>query len=157
MTASLATVSYIGSTILFILSLGGLSNPETARRGNLFGIVGMAIAVITTLAVVAGSLERFALELRHDFEEIAARRNIDDLVGSERTGLFQLVQSGDDRGQRARKVCQRPDRAQLPQDRQNNTFQYADTLSWTYGTHSMKWGADVRHVNAYLMCSARVG
>ena len=46
MTSSLATVSYIGATILFILSLGGLSNPETARRGNLFGIVGMAIAGI---------------------------------------------------------------------------------------------------------------
>ena len=42
MSASLATVSYIGATILFILSLGGLSNPETARRGNLYGMVGMA-------------------------------------------------------------------------------------------------------------------
>jgi NAD(P) transhydrogenase subunit beta len=49
MTSSLATVSYIGATILFILSLGGLSNPETARRGNLFGIVGMAIAVLATV------------------------------------------------------------------------------------------------------------
>jgi len=49
MTASLATVSYIGATILFILSLGGLSNPETARRGNVFGIVGMAIAVLATV------------------------------------------------------------------------------------------------------------
>ena len=49
MTASLATVSYIGATILFILSLGGLSNPETARRGNVFGIIGMAIAVVATL------------------------------------------------------------------------------------------------------------
>ncbi|MDE2605692.1 MAG: Re/Si-specific NAD(P)(+) transhydrogenase subunit beta [Burkholderiales bacterium] len=49
MNASLATVSYIGSTILFILSLGGLSNPETARRGNLFGIIGMAIAVLATV------------------------------------------------------------------------------------------------------------
>ena len=49
MTASLATVAYIGATILFILSLGGLSNPETARRGNVFGIVGMAIAVLATV------------------------------------------------------------------------------------------------------------
>jgi NAD(P) transhydrogenase subunit beta len=49
MNASLATVSYIGSTILFILSLGGLSNPETARRGNAFGMVGMAIAVLATV------------------------------------------------------------------------------------------------------------
>ena len=49
MTASLATVAYIGATILFILSLGGLSHPETARRGNLFGIVGMAIAVLATI------------------------------------------------------------------------------------------------------------
>ncbi|UFS55749.1 Re/Si-specific NAD(P)(+) transhydrogenase subunit beta [Comamonadaceae bacterium M7527] len=49
MSASLATVSYIGATILFILSLGGLSNQETARRGNLYGIVGMAIAVAATV------------------------------------------------------------------------------------------------------------
>src|SRR5512139_3675700 len=49
MTASLATVAYIGATILFILSLGGLSHPETARRGNLFGMVGMAIAVLATV------------------------------------------------------------------------------------------------------------
>lgn len=49
MTESLATVAYIGATILFILSLGGLANPETARRGNLFGIVGMAIAVLATV------------------------------------------------------------------------------------------------------------
>ncbi|HOY34462.1 MAG TPA: Re/Si-specific NAD(P)(+) transhydrogenase subunit beta [Piscinibacter sp.] len=49
MTASLATVAYIGATILFILSLGGLANPETARRGNLFGMIGMAIAVIATV------------------------------------------------------------------------------------------------------------
>jgi len=49
MTDSLATVAYIGAIILFILSLGGLSNPETARRGNVFGIVGMAIAVLATV------------------------------------------------------------------------------------------------------------
>jgi NAD(P) transhydrogenase subunit beta len=49
MSASLASVSYIAATILFILSLGGLSNPETARRGNLYGVIGMAIAVLATV------------------------------------------------------------------------------------------------------------
>jgi NAD(P) transhydrogenase subunit beta len=49
MTATLATVSYIGATILFILSLGGLSNPETSRRGNLYGMIGMTIAVLATV------------------------------------------------------------------------------------------------------------
>jgi NAD(P) transhydrogenase subunit beta len=49
MSASLATVSYIAATILFILSLGGLSNPETSRRGNLYGMIGMGIAVLATV------------------------------------------------------------------------------------------------------------
>jgi len=48
-TTELATVSYIGATILFILSLGGLSNQETALRGNLYGMVGMTIAVLATI------------------------------------------------------------------------------------------------------------
>ena len=43
-------VSYIIATILFILALGGLSNQETARRGNWYGIIGMAIALVATLA-----------------------------------------------------------------------------------------------------------
>ncbi len=49
MSASLSTVSYIGATILFILSLGGLSNQESSRRGNLFGMIGMTIAVLATV------------------------------------------------------------------------------------------------------------
>ncbi|MEK7316147.1 MAG: NAD(P)(+) transhydrogenase (Re/Si-specific) subunit beta, partial [Candidatus Eisenbacteria bacterium] len=49
MSAGLATVAYIAATILFILSLGGLSNPETSRRGNIFGIIGMALAVLATI------------------------------------------------------------------------------------------------------------
>jgi len=49
MSGNLATVSYIGATILFILSLGGLSNPETSRRGNLYGMIGMTVAVLATV------------------------------------------------------------------------------------------------------------
>src|SRR3970282_1783210 len=49
MSVTLATVSYIGATILFILSPGGLSNPESSRRGNLYGMIGMAIAVLATV------------------------------------------------------------------------------------------------------------
>ena len=49
MSATLATASYIGATILFILSLGGLSNPETSRRGNLYGMIGMTLAVLATV------------------------------------------------------------------------------------------------------------
>ena len=49
MSSSLATVAYIGATILFILSLGGLSNQTTALRGNLYGMVGMTLAVLATV------------------------------------------------------------------------------------------------------------
>jgi NAD(P) transhydrogenase subunit beta len=49
MSESLASVSYLGAAILFILSLGGLSNPETSRRGNLYGIIGMSLAVLATI------------------------------------------------------------------------------------------------------------
>jgi NAD(P) transhydrogenase subunit beta len=48
-SAGLVTASYIAATILFILALGGLSNQETARRGNWYGIVGMAIALLATI------------------------------------------------------------------------------------------------------------
>ncbi len=49
MSANLATVSYIGATILFILSLGGLSNQATSLRGNLYGMIGMTLAVLATV------------------------------------------------------------------------------------------------------------
>ena len=49
MSSSLATVAYIGATILFVLSLGGLSNQATALRGNLYGMIGMTLAVLATV------------------------------------------------------------------------------------------------------------
>src|SRR5512141_1707083 len=49
MSANLANVAYIGATILFILSLGGLSSPESSRRGNLYGMIGMTLAVLATV------------------------------------------------------------------------------------------------------------
>jgi len=49
MSAGIITSAYIAASVLFILSLGGLSNQESARRGNLFGILGMAIAIVATI------------------------------------------------------------------------------------------------------------
>ena len=49
LSAGIVTVAYIGATILFILALGGLSNQETARRGNVYGMVGMGIALLATV------------------------------------------------------------------------------------------------------------
>ena len=64
MNQSLITIAYIAASALFILSLGGLSQQSTARRGNLYGILGMLIALVATVfamkdgnyAVLAGTL-----------------------------------------------------------------------------------------------------
>jgi NAD(P) transhydrogenase subunit beta len=50
MSADLAALCYLVAGALFILALRGLSSPETSRRGNLFGMIGMTIAIVTTLA-----------------------------------------------------------------------------------------------------------
>src|ERR1700735_1616622 len=50
MSANLSAVLYLVAGVLFILSLRGLSSPATSRQGNFFGMIGMAIAVATTLA-----------------------------------------------------------------------------------------------------------
>ncbi|MES2601219.1 MAG: NAD(P)(+) transhydrogenase (Re/Si-specific) subunit beta [Pseudomonadota bacterium] len=50
MNANLAALLYLVAGVLFILSLRGLSSPASSRQGNFFGMIGMAIAIVTTLA-----------------------------------------------------------------------------------------------------------
>src|SRR5271169_2717048 len=52
MNANIAALAYLASGVLFILTLRGLSNPETSRRGNFLGMFGMALAVAVTLATL---------------------------------------------------------------------------------------------------------
>jgi len=56
----LARALYIGATVLFILTLGGLSNQESARKGNMYGMLGMSIAIIAGL-ITSIALETFIL------------------------------------------------------------------------------------------------
>lgn len=58
MLTSLAQAVYLVAAILFVLSLAGLSKQETARRGNLYGIAGMALALLATVALAAELSER---------------------------------------------------------------------------------------------------
>lgn len=72
MTEGLVTVAYIGATILFILALGGLSNQETARRGNIYGIVGMTLAILATI---------FGPEVTSNFESMIGAMLIGACIG----------------------------------------------------------------------------
>ena len=56
MNANIAAVLYLVSGVLFILSLRGLSSPATSRKGNLYGMVGMTLAILVTLALAKPSL-----------------------------------------------------------------------------------------------------
>ncbi len=51
MSANSVSLAYLVAAVLFILTLKGLSSPMTSRRGNMFGMIGMAIAVLTTLSL----------------------------------------------------------------------------------------------------------
>ncbi|HTO29334.1 MAG TPA: NAD(P)(+) transhydrogenase (Re/Si-specific) subunit beta, partial [Devosia sp.] len=55
MSADIAALLYLVSGVLFIMALRGLSSPRSSRQGNTFGMIGMGIAIVTTLAVAAPS------------------------------------------------------------------------------------------------------
>jgi len=86
MSESLVTVAYLVAAVLFILSLGGLSTQETARRGNAYGIAGMLIAVAVTAAAHVG-----------DFGVLAGAVAVGGLIGAvlalrvEMTSMPELV------------------------------------------------------------------
>ena len=61
LSTELVTAAYIGSSVLFILSLGGLSNQEKAKRGVWFGIVGMAIAILATVLGPEMSVSKYLI------------------------------------------------------------------------------------------------
>ncbi|MBZ9724366.1 NAD(P)(+) transhydrogenase (Re/Si-specific) subunit beta [Mesorhizobium sp. CO1-1-11] len=61
MTVNLASFLYLVSGVLFIMALRGLSHPTTSRQGNLYGMIGMGIAIATTLALATPSAGRFGL------------------------------------------------------------------------------------------------
>ena len=65
MNASIAALAYLAAGVLFILSLRGLSSPETSRRGNTFGMVGMGLAIGVTLLTLGttGALDRMTVAL----------------------------------------------------------------------------------------------
>jgi NAD/NADP transhydrogenase beta subunit len=87
MTIGLQTAAYISATVLFILALGGLSNQEKAKRAVWFGIIGMAIAVVATIAepnVTLSSILIGAIVVGAVIGVIVANR-------VEMTGMPQLV------------------------------------------------------------------
>ena len=49
MLTNLVAIAYVVSGVFFIIALRGLSSPESSRRGNIFGILGMVIAILATL------------------------------------------------------------------------------------------------------------
>jgi NAD(P) transhydrogenase subunit beta len=80
MNVNLAALLYLVSGVLFIFALRGLSHPTTSRKGNQFGMIGMAIAIVTTLALRSPSgfggwlLVIFGLGLGGGFGAVLARR-----------------------------------------------------------------------------------
>ncbi|MFC5432049.1 NAD(P)(+) transhydrogenase (Re/Si-specific) subunit beta, partial [Paraburkholderia denitrificans] len=63
MSMNVVTLLYLVASVCFIQALKGLSNPKSARAGNVFGMTGMAIAILTTLALIVKESAQFGSDL----------------------------------------------------------------------------------------------
>ena len=64
MTETVTALAYLVAAVCFIMALRGLSSPESARAGNLYGMAGMAIAILTTLTLATPSFGGFIVTQR---------------------------------------------------------------------------------------------
>jgi H+-translocating NAD(P) transhydrogenase subunit beta len=79
MSANITALLYLVSGVLFIMALRGLSSPATSRQGNLYGMIGMTVAIVTTLALIKPSFSAYAmivvaLAIGGGFGAVTARR-----------------------------------------------------------------------------------
>ncbi|MEE2857596.1 MAG: NAD(P)(+) transhydrogenase (Re/Si-specific) subunit beta [Planctomycetota bacterium] len=84
--------SYLVSAVLFILSLGGLSHQKTSRRGNLYGIIGMALAVGATALLILGKVQ-FPEGLAENFSGILLDNSTTSTVFAAAIGIGALIGS----------------------------------------------------------------
>ena len=111
MNANIAALLYLVAGVLFILALRGLSSPASSRQGNMFGMIGMTIAVLTTLALhPPGSVRRLAAgharhrsRRRHRRGDRAPRA--DDLDAGTGRGLPFAGRHGRGAGRGGRVLC----------------------------------------------------
>ena len=111
MSPNLVALLYLVSGILFILALRGLSSPDSSRRGNQFGMIGMTIAVLTTLGshpptdptVLGAGARRHCRRRRHRRGDRAPRA--DDLDAGAGRRLPFAGRHGGGAGRRGRFLC----------------------------------------------------
>ena len=83
MSSNLSAILYLVSGVLFILALRGLSSPETSRQGNLFGIIGMIIAITVTFLSVDNFSSGFFYVIIFVLVIFSHRENIKRLINRE--------------------------------------------------------------------------
>ena len=102
MSANLGALLYLVAGVLFILALRGLSSPESSRRGNMFGMIGMAIAIVTTLSahppggVGAWALVVIGIAIGGGIGAVTARRV--PMTAMPTVSINRLAQGSDRRG-----------------------------------------------------------